>query len=179
MSVLKIFAPLAMVLLLFGCSSSGDESDQTIDAQAPIEETAPSAIPTPSSDATANQANTPPPESTLEIQPNTNQGDGQQVFHYTCANGCAGGSDQAIACPNCGTTLAHNQAFHANDQNATPPPPNPNTPPPTPNPAEASGQNANGVWHYTCANGCAGGSATASACSSCGSTLAHNQGFHN
>ena len=50
------------------------------------------------------------------------------------------------------------------------------TPPPkTPEPA----QNAAGVWHYTCPNGCAGGAGSASPCAGCGTTLVHNQEYHN
>lgn len=51
----------------------------------------------------------------------------------------------------------------------------PMTTPPTPEPA----QNAAGVWHYTCGNGCAGGAGSAIACTGCGTTLAHNTAYHN
>ncbi len=57
------------------------------------------------------------------------------------------------------------------------PPTTPNTitpPPPTPEPA----QNAQGVWHYTCAKGCAGGAGAAGPCATCGGTLAHNSAYH-
>lgn len=100
------------------------------------------------------------------------------VQHYICPNNCAnsGGAEQGN-CPVCGTAYLHNQAFHANDaQNQIPPTPNPaTTPTPTPEPA----QNAAGVWHYTCAKGCAGGAGTATTCSTCGGTLAHNAAYHN
>lgn len=39
-------------------------------------------------------------------------------------------------------------------------------------------QNAAGVWHYTCAKGCAGGAGTAVNCATCGSLLQHNQAYH-
>ena len=39
-------------------------------------------------------------------------------------------------------------------------------------------QNAEGVWHYFCRKGCAGGSGAAGNCSTCGSTLTHNQAYH-
>lgn len=39
-------------------------------------------------------------------------------------------------------------------------------------------QNAAGVWHYTCAKGCAGGAGTATNCKTCGSLLQHNQAYH-
>jgi len=122
--------------------------------------------------------------------------------HYVCTQpGCAGvGGAGAGSCEVCGNTLAHNQAFHnqtnpttpagqtntnagnnglsplfntASDAGATPQTITPATPS-TPEPA----QNANGVWHYTCSNGCAGGAGSAIACSSCGSTLAHNSAYH-
>lgn len=34
------------------------------------------------------------------------------VWHYTCPKGCAGGGGSAVACSKCGTTLAHNTAYH-------------------------------------------------------------------
>ena len=34
------------------------------------------------------------------------------VWHYTCPKGCAGGAGSAVACGTCGTTLAHNTAYH-------------------------------------------------------------------
>ncbi len=93
------------------------------------------------------------------------------VYHYTCSNGCAGGSSSAGTCANCGNTLAHNAAYHSNtNTNTTPDPLNPVTPP--------TGQNNSGQFHYTCSNGCAGGSASAGTCSSCGSDLAHNSAYH-
>jgi len=117
------------------------------------------------------------------------------VFHYVCEDLCEGGaSNDAGACPVCGKTLAHNQGFHAQDQNNSPQinkgdlPPglqdltNGSTVSPmvtTPPPAQEPPQNANGVWHFTCSNGCAGGAGGAVACSSCGTTLVHNADYHN
>lgn len=49
------------------------------------------------------------------------------------------------------------------------------TPPATPEPP----QNAEGVWHYTCPSGCAGGGGAAGPCATCGATLAHNTAYHN
>jgi hypothetical protein len=49
---------------------------------------------------------------------------------------------------------------------------NPN--PATPEPA----QNAEGVWHYTCAKGCVGGAGAVGICATCGGPLTHNQGYH-
>lgn len=34
------------------------------------------------------------------------------VWHYTCPKGCAGGAGSAVACGTCGSTLAHNTAYH-------------------------------------------------------------------
>ncbi len=42
---------------------------------------------------------------------------------------------------------------------------------------EAS-QNTEGVWHYTCSKGCAGGAGSAVNCNNCGSLLVHNQAYH-
>lgn len=39
-------------------------------------------------------------------------------------------------------------------------------------------QNAEGVWHYTCAKGCKGGAGVASLCAACGGNLTHNQAYH-
>lgn len=40
------------------------------------------------------------------------------------------------------------------------------------------GQNALGVWHYTCIKGCPGGAGTTGKCNNCGSLLAHNPAYH-
>jgi len=112
------------------------------------------------------------------------------VWHYTCPNGHAGGGGSATACSECGTTLVHNTAYH--DAAAAPTTPTTSstiipagseginvTPGALPNAkAPEPAQNADGVWHYTCSNGCSGGAGSAVACSSCGSTLAHNSGYH-
>ncbi len=154
------------------------------------------------STTTATPPTTPPAEPAQNAE---------GVWHYTCNNGCAGGAGSAVACASCGSTLAHNQAYHSGANTPTPPkvipqakpgevtpgskitfdPSNPGSatttspgnvtiPPPTslpktPEPA----QNASGVWHYTCSNGCAGGAGSAAACGSCGTTLVHNQAYHN
>jgi ribosomal protein S27E len=94
------------------------------------------------------------------------------VWHYTCAKGCAGGSGSAVNCENCGSLLAHNQAYHANPNSTSTPIPF------TSPPAAEAGKNTAGVWHYTCAKGCAGGSGSAGTCGTCGDTLAHNQAYH-
>jgi len=49
----------------------------------------------------------------------------------------------------------------------------------TPNPATLEApQNAGGVWHYTCSNGCAGGAGSAVNCDTCGGPLVHNSAYH-
>lgn len=106
-------------------------------------------------------SNQPNANQTLEPAQNT-----AGVWHYTCSKGCAGGGGAAGACSTCGNALAHNQAYHSNANN------------PTTTPAPEPSQNAAGVWHYTCANGCAGGGGSAVACGSCGNTLAHNSAYH-
>lgn len=112
------------------------------------------------------------------------------VWHYTCSNGCAGGGGSATACATCGSTLVHNTEYHntAAPSNTTAATTTTTIPagstgtnvtpaavPKTPEPA----QNASGVWHYTCNNGCSGGGGSATACASCGSTLVHNTAYHN
>jgi hypothetical protein len=55
------------------------------------------------------------------------------------------------------------------------------TPPdaaPAPAPGTEPAQNAAGVWHYTCTNGCEGGAGTAIACAKCGTLLVHNSRYH-
>ncbi len=46
-------------------------------------------------------------------------------------------------------------------------------------PGAEPAQNAAGVWHYTCSNGCAGGAGGAGTCATCGNALAHNTVYHN
>jgi hypothetical protein len=110
-------------------------------------------------------------------QTNTGADATGKVWNFACADGCAGGvGDKKAPCPVCGKEMAHNQAYHANDQpkaNVDPNSPVIN-PAATPEPA----QNAKGVWHYTCPKGCAGGAAAAGPCAVCGTTLAHNAAYH-
>ncbi|NNF83013.1 MAG: hypothetical protein HKM99_09750 [Flavobacteriaceae bacterium] len=123
-----------------------------------------------------NENNQPQPIDFSNTQGQSNTDSAQNtagVFHYTCSNGCAGGSASAGACANCGNTLAHNQAYHSNTNNTQSQSPFDTQPA-----AAETGQNAAGVWHYTCDSGCAGGSGTAGNCSNCGNTLAHNSAYH-
>ena len=94
--------------------------------------------------------------------------------HYTCPNNCAGsGGATAGTCPTCGTAYVHNAAFHNQGGDAGAQSPTIQMPQ-----QESPAQNAAGVYHYTCSNGCAGGSGTAGTCAQCGGTLAHNQAYH-
>lgn len=111
----------------------------------------------------------------------------QKVQHYICENNCENsGGEVAGNCPVCKNPYLHNTAYHANEllkggpikveSNATNPTqktPTPQTNAPTP------AKNVNGVYHYTCSNGCNGGSGAADNCVSCGSALVHNQLYHN
>lgn len=102
--------------------------------------------------------------------------------HYKCPNNCTGGSGPAKgSCPVCGTEMAHNAAYHSAASTTSPTTTSPAAPAlntNTVNTTTTSAQNAAGVFHYTCSNGCAGGAASAVACSTCGSTLVHNTAYH-
>jgi hypothetical protein len=105
------------------------------------------------------------------------------VWHYTCSKGCAGGAGSAAPCAKCGTVLVHNTKYHgdvptpAPTTSTTTTAANPTAAtPPTPKPEPA--QNAKGVWHYTCADGCAGGGGAIAPCAKCSKPLAHNPAYH-
>ena len=142
----------ALTITFYGCNNNSKTPTQETKQQQPQ--------PLEVFDA-SNPSNSRNQNQTLEPAQNT-----AGVWHYTCANGCAGGGGAAGACSNCGNALAHNQAYHSNT----------NTPTTTPTPEPS--QNAAGVWHYTCGNGCSGGAGSATACNSCGTTLAHNSAYH-
>jgi hypothetical protein len=103
------------------------------------------------------------------------------IWHYTCSKGCAGGAGSAAPCAKCGTVLAHNTKYHGDVPTPAPSTSVTSTPgqtatPPTPKPEPP--QNAKGVWHYTCADGCAGGAGAISPCAKCSKPLAHNPVYH-
>ncbi len=128
----------------------------------------------------------------------TAEGSATQNFHYKCPNDCVGGGGEGAGnCAVCGSPLVHNKDFHngqgnssdhpvttVTDQGATV------TQYPAGTPASAGmmppskadqepAQNAKGVWHFTCAKGCAGGGGLASEkCGGCGGPLAHNAEYH-
>lgn len=157
-------------LVLFSCGSDSSSSNEDTTSTTPPATTTPA---------------------TTTSQPANNSG----VEHYTCPEGHVGkGGPAAGKCSQCGAELVHNQAFHAGQQ--TPPPITGETgasatlstgdgetqqniqvtPPPPGQPEPA--QNANGVWHFTCAKGCEGGAGAIGPCPKCGEQLAHNQAYH-
>jgi ribosomal protein S27E len=135
---------------------------------------------TSSTESTSTDINTVSTDNNAQVTPITPPAEPAQnaegVWHYTCPKGCEGGGGSAVPCSNCGTTLVHNQGYHGATNTSTQPL-GQNPVQAQPKPAEPA-QNANGVWHYTCPNGCSGGGGSASPCSSCGATLAHNQAYH-
>lgn len=156
MKYLKHFALLLLVsaISLYGCK---DEAKTT-------------ATPSQPEPQPIDFSNTPSQQNNSSTTANTGQ-NSSGVYHYTCSNGCAGGSAAAGNCATCGNALAHNQAFHASNNNN-------NASNPFNTPQAEPAQNAAGVYHYTCSNGCAGGAASAGNCSSCGNALAHNSAYH-
>ncbi|MEX1382219.1 hypothetical protein [Lutibacter sp.] len=117
---------------------------------------------------------------------NTNLNNKVAVKHYICLNKCENsGSDAQGVCATCNTPYTHNVAFHNDDLLKNGPlnvPSNTSAPTQTNTitpPAPAAAQNAAGVYHYTCTNGCTGGAGSVEDCKSCGTPLEHNQAFHN
>ena len=103
------------------------------------------------------------------------------VEHYICPNGHVGSGGAAEGtCSQCNAALVHNQAFHDNQNSTqiTTTPAGQNTQQPGQTQPEPA-QNAAGVWHYTCASGCAGGAGQPGNCAQCGGQLAHNAAYHN
>ncbi|NLP56557.1 hypothetical protein [Lutibacter sp. B1] len=105
----------------------------------------------------------------------------ESIKHYICKNNCEN-SGGAIAgnCPVCKTPYTHNEIYHAKDflkdgplnvpkYNGNQNNKNNSTP----------AQNSSGVYHYICNNGCYGGSGKSEKCLVCGTTLVHNQAYHN
>ena len=170
-----------MAVLVIGCASESKDSGATNNT-----------VPLPNTvnagESLSPQVISEPGDNTFTPNPNQANvpaGTDGKVWHFVCADGCEGGhGDGKAPCPVCGKEMAHNQAFHANNNNADNQAPTIIPPggdqttnpiaPATPEPA----QNAAGVWHYTCPNGCAGGGGAAGPCASCGTTLAHNSAYH-
>jgi hypothetical protein len=152
-------------------------------ASVPVPSVDPVPMPTPSiiTDPTAIPGVTAPGAATPAPKAEPPQ-NAKGVWHYTCSKGCAGGGGSAAPCAKCGTVLAHNTKYHGDVP--TPAPSTSVTPganqtvaaPPTPKPEPP--QNAKGVWHYTCADGCAGGGGAIAPCTKCSKPLAHNPVYH-
>ena len=185
-NLLAIMALCAM-LPMFSCGSDSNTETGSTDPAATGTEANPANTPAPTAtDATGAvnpQFNTAADGSVTPIPaPATKQATAGGAKHYTCPKNCKGsGGDAAGTCPVCGSAYVHNQAFHAAGANNAPPQPpgtaTPTTAAPAP-PAPSPAQNAAGVFHYTCAKGCAGGAGAAGKCAKCGGDLAHNAAYH-
>jgi len=155
---LFLIAAIGAVTFLSACKNNA-----TVSKNAPVETTDAQAVTPP---ATTPALQTDPPKT----EPAQNA---KGVWHYTCAKGCEGGAGSAVACAKCGATLVHNAAYHDTPPASTtttpsttaPSSPIINTQPAitTDAPKTEPAQNAKGVWHYTCASGCAGGGGSATA----------------
>lgn len=176
---LFLFAIVVFSLSFVSCNS-GDKS---------VRDAARSALEV--SDVVADPAlSTVPPSPTTTPEPPQNAAG---VWHYTCVNGCAGGAGAAGKCASCGGDLTHNTAYHDTPAGAgagaspltsiTPPIANTTTSPITTTTTTTTqtepAQNAAGVWHYTCPNGCAGGAGDTAKCPGCGTMYTHNSAYHN
>jgi len=172
MKILKYILPI-FCLIVFACKNAPERPDSVLSEG--------------SKAAQQLQTNTTTSTTPPGAEPAQNSAG---VWHYTCPSGCAGGAAGAGLCATCGATLTHNTAYHNSGTNTTPAPvtapgiqttsgTNPIQVPPPTQKAPEPAQNAAGVWHYTCPSGCAGGGAGATACGSCGATLAHNTAYHN
>ena len=140
---------LSSIVSLYACNEdTTEDTDATeqIDAKSSEVSDAPTA---PTSPAIAPAANTTMPN-TMPAEPAQNAAG---VWHYTCANGCAGGAGSAEGCATCGNVLVHNAAYHPAPGTPAPGSQAPGTSAPGQNTPEPA-QNAIGVWHYTCSNGC-------------------------
>lgn len=95
--------------------------------------------------------------------------------HYKCPSNCVGGGGPSAGnCPVCGIAMVHNAAYHNQPQPSATTTPTPSQPATT-----SPAQNAAGVYHYICSNGCTGGAAGAGNCATCGNALTHNAAYHN
>jgi hypothetical protein len=181
-----IIAALCVIVFLSSCKNDSTPSKESaVDSQQvaspnvslpAVNPTTPSIVsdPTAMPSIAAPGVTTPTPKA----EPPQNA---KGVWHYTCSKGCAGGAGTAEPCAKCGTLLAHNTKYHGDTPAAAPTAaaPNANQPAaPSPTPKPEPPQNAKGVWHYTCADGCAGGAGATSPCSKCNKPLAHNPAYH-
>jgi hypothetical protein len=187
----QILTPFLLAcLFLIACKNT---ADTTATPEVPAETTA--TIPTPELTTTVPTTAANVPVTGQQVNPTTQvvtppapkaepAQNAKGVWHFTCPKGCKGGAGAVGPCAKCGTQLTHNAVYH---EGATPPaqstagnltvPTTATTTPPQPQKVEPP-QNAKGVWHYTCAKGCAGGAGSAAPCAKCGATLAHNATYH-
>ena len=122
----------------------------------------------------------PPPPPSAPVTTSSNIGSDGTIQHYYCPNNCEGsGGDAQGTCPTCGTAYVHNAAWHTQNQPTTQIQHQTQTQTTTTPTTAEPPQNAAGVWHYTCSNGCSGGAGSAIACANCGVTLVHNTAYHN
>ncbi len=143
------------------------------------------------SNETSNVELTPQNTGEAPATVNIPAGSDGQVHHYVCPDQCAGGfSDNLGNCSVCGKALAHNQAFHAQEQGQTPTiqmdqgnqPDIQPLPISTSQPQEVDiPAGPDGIkHHYVCTKGCKGGNGqNAGNCPVCGGQMAHNKAFHN
>ena len=148
---MKLFATILILLVFAACGPSAQDRE--------VRESARQSL----LDQNASLANSAPANQ-LPAAAAVNT----SVSHYICPNNCEGsGGASEGTCPVCNSAYVHNQDYHTTPAAATPTT--------TPEPP----QNAAGVWHYTCSNGCEGGAGSAIACATCGATLVHNTLYHN
>lgn len=150
---MKYILPIFALLLFISCSTEEKKKE------------------TPTEDVPLKERPIPP-------NPNVSKTNIVGGAHYICPQEHEEGNSAAAGtCPKCQSTLLHNQGYHQAQNNANQPnngtAAQPNAPATTNN-----GPNANGQYHYTCTNGCAGGAGSAGNCATCGSTLAHNSAYH-
>ncbi|MBL0101985.1 MAG: hypothetical protein IPP49_19695 [Saprospiraceae bacterium] len=180
----KFLILLVAIVFTFSCKTDS----KTIDQPA-TDQTVPAATGQP------GQTDVPPTPVTVDIP----AGADGKVHHYICEDKCKGGhSESAGKCPICGKALAHNQAWHNQQQNQSPqqpaqqPPGGPSVQtlpgqPTSPAQPQAATETVNIpagadgiVHHYICSAGCKGGhSENAGKCPKCSKPLAHNQAWHN
>jgi hypothetical protein len=178
---MKYFNILAILLLsssltFYSCNENKESSKTDVPGIDDSKIEAPQTVAVDTLNATTTPAQ---PNTTTLAEPAQNAAG---VWHFTCPKGCTGGAGAAGNCATCGGALAHNQAYHG--QTNSMPAMNPMTIQAPTTPATATpqqpepAQNAAGVWHYTCAKGCAGGAGAPGNCATCGGALAHNQTYH-
>ena len=99
-NTLIILSFFTLILALPSCKEqSKSEAPATSTEVTPAPAPAPTADPAAAQQAAPQQSPEPPQNA-------------KGVWHFTCPKGCEGGAGQAVACAKCGTTLAHNAAYH-------------------------------------------------------------------